>query len=168
MTTLDPFSILKQRIEQILSEHVPLTNLVPEGNRVTDDDAKSIVKDGDFGEWRVMPYSGGGVDFRATSHASKIVQNYAIGLVAGNKKVTELYFPLKWSVIQAFGVVVQQETETLGLPFLVSFRLIDNTDTMMSADEDMGRGYDGWMGLTVFSAMMMLSPTEMQTAIWRP
>lgn len=159
---LDPFSEVQDRIAEILSNDIDLSVAVPEGNRVEDGDEKTITAPADYGEWRVIPFFGGGANLRATSSSTHVVQNFEIGIATDREDVKDIAFPIKWMVLRALTRALDNDLggrSVLGLPYVIDLSILDMRE--MADNPVYNRGVPGWASITIVSVKMSFNTQDL-------
>jgi hypothetical protein len=159
---VDPFSEIQARLEEILREDIDMSASIEPGNQVDDGQPKTITAPADYGEWRVLPFLGGGADLRATSSSSTVVQNFEIGVATDNEDVKMMAFPLKWMVIRALVRALANDQGgrlVLGLPYVQDVRILDLTET--ATDDKYNRGIPGWASVVIVGIKMVFKTKDL-------
>jgi hypothetical protein len=164
----DPFSEVQAAIENVIRNNPDLAKLISIGNEEADGEDKHLIKDADAPGWHIRPWAGGGAQLRKTSSATMLVQNYAIGLVSLDKDIKVSYFPLKFQVIRAFELAMQNSGGNLGLSYVTGFQFADILDqdatNGANVNADLQRGMEGWVGIVVISVTMLINNVAMRVA----
>ena len=105
MATDDPFSIVLDRLWEIVEDHDDLPGLVSTGNRIKRAGASRAgrhpTQDADLPRLDIRP-SGGAVNLHATSSAVSVEQTYTVLVQTGTDDETDELLPIQWHLLRLF------------------------------------------------------------------
>jgi len=160
----DPLSEVYAEFWDQLETVSDLTDLVKAGNRLKFDKRNAIkmnLSTIDVPELRVVVV--GGEPKPRASNLRGWTETYEIGVVTGDQRLEDVFFPLRWALIKAVHAV---ETGLILLDLsaydgtVVSVNPQSVRDGVSAADE--ARGIDGWMTFWTVDVVMKFAPSSLE------
>lgn len=157
----DPFTQTYGAIWDALEAHAELTALVKPGNRFKFDQLdppqlkdSQIVNDTPA---LVLLPAGGSFSIFRTSSGGSAIQTFQLGIVSGDQRLQQQFFPLKWEVARALAIA----TRTLGLEFVRNVEVGDITEDLN--DFATSLGIQGWTGQLEILTELFFTKAELTT-----
>lgn len=155
---VDPFTQVYRRLWKQLKAEDDFVQLVPRGNRIEyDGDARNPDKDqratADYPQVRIRP-QGGAVGIVTSSTGSTVEKRFNIEMQTGDLRLTEILFPLEWSVLKAFSGT---KAGNLDLSFVENVEIeATNSSDRDPQDDQMQQ----WVGLWIARVRMNFNTAD--------
>ncbi len=152
--SVDPFSLVYERLWEVLESHAPFRRAVREGNRVKlsgrdRGPLKKEVAPADLPEVRIIANSIT-LGLNNTSSSSRMTVVYEVGIATGDQRLTASVFPVLWETIRAMSqeelTTRLAELEWDGTAGFVK-RVTVGPAAIGVTDRDLNRGVAGWSSL---------------------
>jgi len=162
----DPFSLVYDRLWELLESHKGFTDLVKLRNRTKfSGNDRSPLKDevlaADLPEVRLIvsklfPH------IQRTSSSGSVNMTFEVQISTGDQRLTEVIFPVVFEIIRAMHgwPMVLQSLEWRGIPFVVKFVL--GEIPIGTSDRDKNRGIIGWSTVWTCDLEIWLPTTLLQ------
>ena len=160
MPGTDPFSLVYERVWDILTGHKPLADLVNLRNRIRfdqteQDPEKQEIEDSDLPELMLVP-AGGEAEPFDTNTTARATQDLELQLTTGDLRVHEVLFPVKWQLLRA---LVQCGVQLGGFDFVRGVGFSNITEEF---DNDAAnRGTRGWSATITIRVDMHFDVTKL-------
>jgi hypothetical protein len=136
----DPLSLTYAYLWKLVEQYPPWADMVRTGNRLHLDKNsrnpfKETLKAADLPQVTLLPTEANN-NLHSNSSSAVIVQNFTLGINAGELQVNRVYFPLKFYTLQALACF-RADMGTVkwkGYPFLKKLEVPQATDTISELD----------------------------------
>ena len=159
----DPLSITYSYLWSLVEAYPPWADMVRTGNRLHLDGNsrnpfKETLKAADLPQVTLLPTDANN-NLHSNSSSAVIVQNFTIGLYAGDLRVNESFFPLKFYTLQALACFRLNlgDVTWKDYPFLKKVEVPQSTDTITEFDAT--GNIMGWDSLLTISCEMWFPNT---------
>ena len=164
--TTDPFTLVHNKLWDMLEAHSGFTDLVKPGNRIkfsgdARDPLKRQVSSDDLPEVRLVA-AGGTPHLQMASNATTVLKRFEVQIATGDKRYDAVMFPLGWAVVRAMSpwlTALRAEIQWNGKTFVTLLEVTSVSEGTHDAERK--RGIDAWTAVVAIDVTMVFTTADL-------